>query len=218
MRRTLVKSLRASAAKEHAVIRQQPAKHRPLPSTAVRVEGKVRPTSRAVPRATPATQPAADRKLPNKMTNNSKEVLAANSRTTKQQETPRALSPKRKRQGQGRNLTEADIPRLVDAFVRAQRRQTTPKSDEEGYTDEEYASDSSEAPLTDELSSKEIIYIYIYIYRHRGMHGDLSYVTVVYVNVVMYCSSRYVSLDGLSSTCEKWVTPSPSPSQPLITK
>ena len=50
---------------------------------------------------------------------------------------------------------KADIPRLVDAFVKAQRRQTTPESDEEGYTDEEYASDSLEAPLTDELSAEE---------------------------------------------------------------
>ena len=34
------------------------------------------------------------------------------------------------------------------------------RPDEEDYMDEEYASDSSEVPLTDELSGKEIIYIY----------------------------------------------------------
>ena len=42
------------------------------------------------------------------------------------------------------------------------------------------------------------------------MHGDLLYVTVVYVNVVMYCSSRYASLDGFSSISAKIGTP-PTP-------
>ena len=39
---------------------------------------------------------------------------------------------------------EADIPHLVDAFVKAQHHQNTIESDEEIYTDE-YASDSTEA-------------------------------------------------------------------------
>ena len=135
--------------------------------------------SSAMSNASPATS-SRSQATKTRQQNNSKEVPAANSCTPKQKEMPRAPSPKRRRRGQGCNLTEADIPHLVDTFVKAQCRQITPKSNEEGYTDEEYASDSSEVPLTDELSGQEIIYIY----RYRGMHGDLLYVTVVYVKIV----------------------------------
>jgi len=45
--------------------------------------------------------------------------MATNKCTTGQQETPGASSPKQRWQEQGQTLTEEDIPRLVDAFVKA---------------------------------------------------------------------------------------------------
>ena len=49
------------------------------------------------------------------------------------------------------------------------RLNATPESDKKGYTDEEYASDSSEAPLTDELSAEE----------EEGLVDQLSHVGVM---------------------------------------
>ena len=79
------------------------------------------------------------------------------SHTARRQETRGAPSPKRRRQEQSRSLTEEDIPRIIDAYVRSWRRHhaTLDKSDEE-FTDVD-DSDSSETTLGDEeLSGKGV--------------------------------------------------------------
>ena len=117
---------------------------------------------------------------------------ATNKRTSRQQETLGTPSPKQRRLEQGRNLTEEDIPHLVDAFVKAQRRHkkaALEDTDEEVDT-EEYDSDSSETTIPDEeLSSKgialytvgELCIIYI-------MPGDLCMAVTVVCACVRACT------------------------------
>jgi len=123
--------------------------------------------------------------------------MVTNKRTARQQETPGAPSPKQRRQEQVWSLTEKDIPCLVDAFVKAQRRHkkaTLVETDEEVDT-EEYDSDSSETTTPDEKLPGKGIALYTvgdmcirYI-----MLSDLCMVVTMCVCMRVCCNSRFPS-------------------------
>ena len=84
-----------------------------------------------------------------------------------------AVAVPAKRRQPSRSLTEADIPRIVDAFIEAQdkrrRRRQTRDSDAEDVRSEDDLSDSvddlgdsTDELLTDEdLSGKDVNYIFV---------------------------------------------------------
>ena len=135
-------------------------------------------------------------------------ATATNKRTAGQQETPGAPSPKQRQLEQGRNVAEEDIPRLVDAFVKAQCRHKKAALEDtnEEVDTEEYDSDSSETTTPDEELSGKGIALYtvgdmciIYI-----MSGDL------YMVVTVVCVCVCVHTCYIFSSCPPPFPPIPS--------
>ena len=73
-----------------------------------------------------------------------------------------------------------------------------PESDEEGYTDEEYASDSLEAPLTDELSDKEFNMYSVLVIAWVAVKFGINIMSVVLemVNFTRLCLVKFILISN----------------------